>query len=170
MTSGAKKAIVILMAVWIAGCGYQFAGSGPIPGDFRRIHVPVMENRSAETGIETLFTNDLIYEMTRSGRVEITDPQRADAILKGEIRSISSANVAHRTSRTAMERRVTVVVELKLLANNGTLIRQVAGLSDDETYRVTADRERNDLERHNALRQISRRMAESVFLRLTDDF
>jgi len=170
LSKQAARLLMILMTAWIAGCGYKFSGGGTMPGNFKRIHVATMTNRSTEKGVETVFTNDLIYEMTRSGRVDVTDAQRAEATLKGEIRSISIANVARSTARTAVERRITVAMELKLVATDGRVIRHIPDLSDDETFSVAGTRQADDLRRRAALNEISRRMAESVFQRLTEDF
>lgn len=170
MSKRLTTAAAILMAAWIAGCGYKFSGGGPMPGNVKRIHVATMENRTTEVGAETIFTNDLIYEMTRSGRVDVTDPQGAEATLRGTIRSISVANIARSTARTAVERRVTVVMEFKLVARDGRVMRHITDLSDDEAFSVAGDRQANDLRRRNALTEISKRMAESVYQRLTEDF
>ena len=56
---------VMLTAVFFS-CGYHFAGSGSFPAGVSRIFITLLENRSAETGAESIFTSDLIFEFTRN--------------------------------------------------------------------------------------------------------
>ena len=43
----------------LTACGYRFTGGGDLPENVRKISVAVFENRTQETGLETVVTNDL---------------------------------------------------------------------------------------------------------------
>ena len=60
--------IIFLFCVQTTACGYRFAGTGNLPAGVESIFIEVLENRTAETGIENTFTNELIYEFTRTTR------------------------------------------------------------------------------------------------------
>lgn len=66
------------------GCGYSLRTSMP-PG-INSIHVPVLENKTAEPGIEDFITQALTQAVVQSGRVRIAaNAREADASLEGAI-------------------------------------------------------------------------------------
>ena len=81
-------AIILLWSLFSA-CGYRFAGSASLPSGIKTISVKMFENRSAETGVENVITNDLIYEFTRHEQVVLVGADMADAILAGVVKSMS---------------------------------------------------------------------------------
>ena len=70
---------LILLGSFLSACGYRFAGGGSLPSGITSISVEMFENRTGETGVENIITNDLIYEFTRHEQVVVTgsevDPQ-----------------------------------------------------------------------------------------------
>ena len=167
-----RKALWILVLCWttVAACGYRFTGGGDLPEGIRKISVTILENRTQETGLENVVTNDLIYEFTRSGKAEVTDREQADAILSGVIRSMRTATVTHRGEQTALERRVTISVDLKLTDQAGEALWAVKGLSANETYVVESDKLDTEENKREAIAELSKRLAEKVFNRMTGDF
>jgi len=167
-----RKALWILVLCWttVAACGYRFTGGGDLPEGIRKISVTILENRTQETGLENVVTNDLIYEFTRSGKAKVTDREQADAILSGVIRSMRTATVTHRGEQTALERRVTISVDLKLTDQAGQVLWAVKGLSANETYVVESDKLDTEENKREAIAALSKRMAEKVFNRMTGDF
>ena len=75
--------IILFGGLIFTGCGYHFAGEGSLPGNIRSIGVSMLANRTAETGVESIFTNDIIYEITRAKKVLLTSTDQADATLTG---------------------------------------------------------------------------------------
>ena len=50
--------VVCLIVLLLMGCGYHFAGTGSqAPGDIKSIAVDVLQNNTAEIGLESVFTN-----------------------------------------------------------------------------------------------------------------
>ena len=73
-----------LAAVALGGCGYSFRTS--LPPGIQSIHVPVLENRTQEPGIEDFITQALTQAVVQSGRVRIArNAQDADAVLEGAV-------------------------------------------------------------------------------------
>ena len=164
--------LVGFLAVTLTACGYHFAGSGDFPAGVSRVFIPILENRSAETGAESILTNDLIYEFTRSRKESLAqDRSSADGILTGTIVSLSVENIARATVSTAVERRVTGTLRLRLEALDGRLLWASGNLVEQQAYLVAAGNttatERN---KAAAVATVSRKLAESAFNRLTDDF
>ena len=73
-----------LASIALGGCGYSFRTS--LPPGIQSIHVPVLENRTQEPGIEDFMTQALTQAVIQSGRVRLArNAQDADAVLEGAV-------------------------------------------------------------------------------------
>jgi outer membrane lipopolysaccharide assembly protein LptE/RlpB len=162
--------IVFFVATFFYACGYKFVGSGSLPSGIKRIHVAMLENHSADTGVENVLTNDLIYEFVRSGDAVVSDRESADAVLTGKIVSISSGAIAHTTTDVSSQRRVTVRVDLQLIDSHGEVVWQRDGFSAEEAYEVAVNKLDTEQNRKDAIGILSKRLAEKIYGGLTEDF
>ena len=168
-----RRAIVVLAVfVVLAGCGYDFKGAGlTAPVDVRTIAVTILENRTSESGIETVFTGDLTYEFTRSKVLRVGDKNTADAVLSGSIASLTVDTISHTASYASDERRVTVTLNLALRRADGKVIWSDTALSDREVFRVdSSDKLETQSKRRAAIETISERLAEKIHNRILHDF
>lgn len=156
----------------LAGCGYRFTGSGSFPDGVNHVFVEVLENQSSESGIETTVTRNMVNEFTlREKETFVGDINEADAILSGTVSRIAFHTISAKGKDSARERRVTVVVNLKLTDKEGGSVLWAAnGLSDNEAYEVVDDKNTTETNKRNAIGRASRRIAERALNRLTDDF
>lgn len=124
-------------------------------------------NRTAETGLEHIFTNAVIYEFTRSNIVELVEEGQAEAFLSGSIQSLQVDTASRASVRTSTEMRITVNGQAKLSRVDGKTIWEGNGISVYETYLLSGDVEANKREK---LKEISKRFAEKIFQQMTMDF
>ena len=167
------KNIWLLSLSWllVISCGYRFGEQGGFPGDTEFLFVKVLENKTQETGVENIVTAALLSELTlRKTNNLASGLGNADAVLSGVVEEVAIRTIATRTRDTAAERRVTVTVALKLTKQDGNVVWSTQSLSENEGYTVDADNERTDQNRRDAIRVLSRRMAEKAVNRLSDDF
>jgi len=164
--------IIFLFLMIFSACGYRFTGGGDFPAGIRSVCVSTLENRTSETGAENIFTNDLIYEVTRDNKVILTTKNKADALLSGIIKSISIQTISRKEaySSISLERRVTVTIDLKLTSTDGRAIWSAKGVSANEAYDVMPDKLATEQNRWNAISALSKRLAERLYARITDDF
>ena len=159
------------VALFAAGCGYRFGGEGAFPGGAKRLFVAVLENRSIDTGLESVMTNDLIYEITRTRTNAYTGERAlADAVMSGTIQETRTVAVSRLSSDVALRRRVTAYVDLRLTDREGNVVWKVRRLSANQEYDVVNDPAVTDQNRRNALRSMSSKFAEKVVIRLTEEF
>lgn len=151
------------------GCAYKFAGGGDLPASAKRVSISVLENKTAESGIENIITNDIIYEFTRNGKV-VAKKDDADAYLTGTIESAGDEAISHKGDHTSLERRVKVVLDLKLKDKNGNIIWTGKNIAADQAFAVRADKIETEKEKRAAVAVLSKRLAENVYNRLTDNF
>lgn len=161
--------IAAVLSLLLYSCGYRLAGSGELPSSVEKVSISVLENKSAESGVETIITNDIIYEFTRHGK-PIADKEEADAFLSGVIESISDVSISRSSTITSLERQVTVVISLKLKDKTGNIIWTVSNISDYQAFSVFPDKLATENEMRKAIDILSKRLAEKIYNKLTDNF
>ena len=162
--------IIFLFLMIISACGYKFTGGGSFPAGIKSICVVTLQNRTSETGAENIFTNDLIYEVTRDNKVVLTNKDKAEALLSGVIKSMNIKTISHKGTHSSLERRVTITVDVKLTDPNGTVIWYANDVSANEAYDVMSDKLATEQKKRNAISALSKRLAEKLYARITDDF
>ena len=171
MNNSKFSVIIVLIAVLCGACGYRFAEEGGFPGDTDRLFVKVLENQTQETGVENIVTAALLSELTLRKTDELASGiDDADVVLSGVVNQVTIRTISVSKPDVADERRVTVTVDLKLTKKDGSIVWAAKGLSDFEAYRVDTDKERTDANRRNAIRMVSKRIAEKTVNRFSDDF
>lgn len=161
---------IILFWLLFSACGYQFTGGRNLPSGITSISIEMFKNRTAETGVETIITNDLIYEFTRHEQVVVTRSDKADAILTGVVKSISKRTISHKGEYTSDERRVKLKLDLQLTDKSGGVIWSAKDISDNEAYKVSSTKQVTERNKKVAIKKLSKRLSENIFNRLTADF
>lgn len=166
-----RLAVALVLASMTGACGYRFAGGGGFPGDAQTVFVSVLENRTAETGLEIPMTNDLIYEITRTKDGGYArDSAIADATLSGVIQSLRTVTISRQSTQVSLRRRVTAYVDLVLTDREGRTLWKVRRLSARQEYDVSENKAVSEANRKAALASMSSKFAEKVILRLTEEF
>jgi len=141
-----------------------------LPEGIKSLFIKILENRTSETGAENIFTNDLIYEVTSHGNVVLAGESSADGILSGIIKSMRIDAISHRDTYSSLERRVIISIDLKLTDRTGRAIWSAKDISENEDYIVSSDKQTTERHRREAIIILSKRLAEKVYNRLTDNF
>ena len=163
--------LVVFVCLFASSCGYRFPGSGDLPAGVNRIFVTTLENRTRETGMETTITNDLIFQLIQNRKDAVASRKdEADAVLSGVVDSIRTETVVRATERNPLERRVTITVSLKLVTPDGSVVWHGNGISENETYKVADDDLETESNKKVAISVSSKRLAERVYDRMTDNF
>lgn len=161
---------VVILSV--AGCGYHFAGTGgQAPGNINSIAVDNLQNRTAEGGIETIFTNAIINEFIRWKRLEVRPRREADAVMGGSVARISTSVASRRAAKTTLTTRVTVTLSLTLTdVDTEEILWQNRSLSYYEEYVETGDALTTRRLRTEAIRRIAVWLAEKIHQDIFEEF
>ncbi|MBM3779401.1 MAG: hypothetical protein FJW23_14385 [Acidimicrobiia bacterium] len=82
--------VVVATLACLPGCGYALAGQGSfLPVDITSVGVPILGNRSTFFDVEQVLTEKLRTELIGRGRYRVIPDAAGDAVLAGEISSIS---------------------------------------------------------------------------------
>ena len=168
---GAWWAIGVLLTL-LTNCGYHFADSGSLPAGVSRVFITILDNRTAETGLESTITSDLIFEFTRNRKESVVQERSAaDAVLVGTITSLAVQNISRIDVITAAERQVTGIMNLRLESPTGDIIWSSGSIVERQTFTViNADKVATDENKSDAIAALSKKLAESAYNRMTDDF
>jgi hypothetical protein len=157
---------------FISGCGYGFRGTvNNLPPDIQGIYIPVFLNETIEPGIEIVFANALIYEFNRSRVLEVVSESQAQAQIIGKIRSIAIDPVIYATLTQALQRRVTVTLEISCRrSDNQKVLWQDQNLSRYEVYSVTTDPNQTERNKQDALKKIAQDLSERIHNSILENF
>lgn len=169
--NGRPWRIVLCLAVVLAAsaCNYRFGGYREGQAGIETVNIPPFENRTRQIGIETLFTNELVYEVGRGDRIALAAPARADAVVYGVIKDLDTDTIARQNLNISLERRVYVTVELTAKNRQGKTFWSYK-LRENEVYFVEPDKVSTEANLRGALAEISRRIAEKFHYRFTQAF
>jgi hypothetical protein len=158
-----KPFVFLLIAGWLtASCAYRFSGADAPPFGIRRISVAMFENKTSETGIESIFARDLINELARDSRLTISRTEKADAFFSGVIKSLSIESVSREKSYVSLERRLIARVDIRLADKNGKILWAGENLWAGEVYQVTPNKRDTEQNLREAIILLSRKMAQNV--------
>jgi|JFJP01.1.fsa_nt_gi outer membrane lipopolysaccharide assembly protein LptE/RlpB len=165
-----KNFIIICLFSFIVACGYQFEGGGYINKDVTRVAVKVLGNKSAETGADVIFTNALIREILQKTDTKVVDEATATAVIEGTIKAITFSSLSRATVESVTERRVSAVMDFKMVSKDGEVIWSAMDLRSNESYNASQDRAADESNKGTALEKIAVRSAERVVSRMLSNF
>jgi hypothetical protein len=167
-----KYTILLLIGLFpvLWSCSYRFSGSGSLPSGITRLYISVIENRTSEAGIEKYITDGLINEFIQRRKDVLSKQEEAEGILSGSIDYIQDTSIAHSSQSKSTQSRVVLGLTLKLVDQKGKIIWAVNGINANQAYNVTNDKTLTEQNKKNAIQILSKRLAEKVYNRLTDDF
>jgi hypothetical protein len=157
----------------ISGCGgYGFRGTvNNLPSDIKTVSIPVFINESIEPGVEIVFANALIYEFNRSQTLQVVSESEAQAQINGKIRSISIDPVIYANLTQALERRVTITLEISCQrSDNQKVLWQNQSLSRYEVYPITADPNQTQRNKEEAIKKIAQDLSERIHNSILENF
>jgi Lipopolysaccharide-assembly len=104
---------IILSLVSFTGCfSYSFTGAS-VPTHLKSIAIPIAEDRSGsgEPGLREMLTNSLIQKFIDDNTLQVTEKNKANAILNCSIISLSDAPTIITGGETVQTRRITISVQ-----------------------------------------------------------
>ncbi|MBC7742831.1 MAG: hypothetical protein H7061_11590 [Bdellovibrionaceae bacterium] len=184
--------VIQFMLLSTSGCAYKLSSrSQLLPGNVKRIQIPLFKNKSVEPGVEVFFTNALKTEALKSSVVSIQDKEnQSEGILQGTIQSIDvvaeesviqAKDTKFLPSETviATQYKVNATIELVLKRKGSTEILWSGIFKQGSNYtapQITLPviNTANSLYNHSAKRQtldaLSKEMMQAAFDRMLENF
>lgn len=134
--------VTILLALITSACGYHTAGKASlIPTEVKTIAIPSFVNQTQTYRIESILTEAVVREFNTRTKFRITsDPDGADAVLRGTVTSTQLAPVTYDSNTgRASSALVTVNMKVLLTAKDGRVLYQNANYVFREQYQVSRE-------------------------------
>ncbi len=164
--------IAVCLLPCLFGCGYHFGGeTDQLPGGVRNLYVAMFDNQTKEAFLENLVTNRVIEKFARTGKIFIVeDKSVADGVLSGVITGYSRNAVAYSDDDSIIEYRsyIDCSAELRRVSDNVVLWK--GAVSWNEEFSSDTDREAQEDNEAQAQEAISKRLADELYARLTENF
>lgn len=110
-----RGAAVLALVLWLPGCGYSLAGRGSfLPESIKIVGVPMFVNNTAVYDVEKRITERVRSEFIGRGKYKVEpNATGVDAVLLGEISSITLAPAAFTEERLASRYILTVTAKIE---------------------------------------------------------
>ncbi|MFC1896449.1 LPS assembly lipoprotein LptE [Thermodesulfobacteriota bacterium] len=159
-----KRWLWIGLFLLAAGCGYRF--STPTEADCphpRLLFIPVFQNRTMESGLGSLVTNEVLAEIEQSNCLGVVERDQSGARVSGWVDSLTESSASRKAGGVSYERRIRLVVQAAVVDSDGRALWPESRLAEDDTYTVAvADKQITDARRRAALARVSRRLANKL--------
>jgi hypothetical protein len=139
--AGLSFVVILIAALTLSGCGYTLAGRGSfLPAYVRVIGIPTFENQSSIFNVEQILTQKVRTEFIGRGRYEVKPTtQGVDAILNGEVSSISIVPVSFSGQQQASRYTISVVAKISLFdTHTNKVLWSNSALQFREDYEATS--------------------------------
>lgn len=177
----AAAAVVALALALLSGCGYALAGRGSfLPDYIRTIGVPLLVNNTSAFDVEQALTQRVREAFIARGRYKVVpDATEADAVLTGEITSISATPSGFNEQQLATRYVVVMVVKLEFRdLRQGRVLWENQALTFREEYDLATAASGSTLgdvgtffgSGSNALERMSQDFAKTVVASILESF
>lgn len=167
------RILLILLALFVAGCGYHVPGSSDswVGGDARLVYVELFENMTAEPYLDNYMTDALVEELSRSRLFELTENvDAAQVLIGGTVDSFSSKAISFSSTDTISDYRATMGITVKLTASGDSQVIWQEKMRRSEDYSAAVNKNLQLEGERLTARQVARRLAEDIRAQLLNNF
>lgn len=156
-----RTAAAVLLLLCGAGCGYhlQPGGETRFSDPSVRMDLPPFLNDSTEPDAGAYVAARLRDELRRSGFRGSFARGSADYLVEGKVREISEDVFSHGTDRFALEKRLSLVVDIRVVeVRGGSVLWKAAGLRETASFFSGPDAQYTQANRRAAFEETARRL------------
>ncbi len=171
-------AIVVCCCFLVSGCGYHLTSETQTPSLVagKTVAIPMWRNKSYRMNLEALVTGSVINEFAMRGGGKVVAEEAADLVLSGAIENYLTTAVSYTSADLIREYRITLTIEAQLTERRSQKVLWKGKLSADQDYPALIDpnvANRIALQQNSedaALREISRKLAQQLFQKMSENF
>jgi outer membrane lipopolysaccharide assembly protein LptE/RlpB len=164
--------LTLCMALMVAACGYNFRGKqNNLPSDVRSVAIPMLENQTGELRIESIFTDEIIFQFTKSQMLRVTSEGQSDALLKVIIKKVETTDVGLSSKSVSTQRRLWVTMSAKLTRRaDGAVLWENRALEQNGTYAVASSQQGTDFNKQTAFKTLAKDVAQTIHDGVLENF
>ncbi|WP_022854924.1 LPS assembly lipoprotein LptE [Thermodesulfobacterium thermophilum] len=161
-----RNLLILWFSFILLGCGYSFY-QRPLylKEDWKTIYIPPWKNYSSETSLGEYLSYYLRHKFAQGQfLLPVYDEDRADLVLKGEIKRVYLDPISYETFLVTKERKISFEGEYQLIERKTGKVILKRPISRYEVYRVAQQQVVNFLDpgREEALKLLSQDLAEII--------
>jgi len=162
----------LFFIIFLGGCGYHFVGEGSsLLKEIHSIAIEYLDNRTFEPGLEAIFTEAIVDEFIKSRLLDVVSKEKADAILRGTIRSFREEVISYDRDDKALEYRIHISLDLVLeKRKTGDVLWKVKNLKHTEEYPVSRNIMATEEAKDRALKKLACDLAERIHDSIIEGF
>jgi len=168
-----KKALLAPLAM-LSACGYALVGrSNSLDPKIHTVEVPAFVNRTTRVGLEQLVTQSVADEVVARGRLKlVSNPNSADAILRGSIDSFGIFPIAFNPQGRATQYQISITAKIELVdhRNEDKVLWKNDQYRFAENYQVNLESTDAFDQETRAIAEIAQRFAETLVTNLLEGF
>ncbi len=162
-------------AALASGCGYSLAGRGSfLPEHIRTIGIPLFSNLSSIPDVDRILTERVRNEFISRGRYRVVaDRTGADAVLVGDITSITFAPAAFTAQQQASRYAFVVTAKIEFTdVKDNKVLWQNPAIQFREEFEVTTTTDASAFLRQNAdaLQRVATEFARAIVSAILEAF
>ncbi len=164
------RRLLICMLVFFSGCGYTTGSL--LSSSYKTLHVTPFQNKVAFIDensqklyvplLETKVRNAIIDRFQLDGHLRLSDSDKSDLVLKGELIAYERDDLRTDTSQNVLEFRLRIVVALTMMDNTtGQIFWQEPSLVGESTFFTSGPQAKSEAQALNdTLTDLARRVVE----------
>jgi outer membrane lipopolysaccharide assembly protein LptE/RlpB len=163
---------LVLLCLLVAACGYRPLGRDMASrfGEGETISIPIFANKTFKSNLENVLLNQLIDEFAKRKHLQIGRGDGTDYTLSGEVLSYTRKEVSYSGADEVTEYRATMVISATLRKNSTRSVLWKGELSWSQDYPSSSDIALLQNNEEAAIREISQRLAQQLYLKMSEDF
>lgn len=172
MKINVMRCLLPLILLLSSGCGYHLpsVGGSPFPGDGNTIKIEPFANRAFKANLESLLANELIDEFGKRGNLVIVTDGNAALVLSGAIASYGISAISYSSVDTVKEYRATMTLDATLRQKSDQKVLWKGNASYSQDFPASANIAFQQNSEDAAIQEISRRICQQLYMKITEDF
>jgi len=177
------RSLTIFLAISAAaclsgGCGYHLTGTMENPSLIagKTIAIPMWRSKTFRPHMETMLTKSLVDEFAlRTGGLVVKE-ENADLVLTGTINSYTEGAISFTSADQVREYRATMKVDATLTEKRSQKVLWRGVVSSSQDYPASIDVNAPNTialqqdSQEGAIKEICRKLAEQIYLKVTENF
>jgi hypothetical protein len=139
-------------------------------GEGKTVTIPIFANKTYKPNLENILLNDLIDEFAKRKGLRIQGMGSSDYTLSGEVLTYGKIAISYTGFDIVKEYRATLTVTATLRNNSNQQVVWRGNLSWSQDFPANSDLAIQQNSEDAAIQEISRRLAQQIYLKLLEDF
>lgn len=164
--------VLIVACAFPSGCGYRTVARDTVSrfGEGKTVSIPLFGNKTYRSNLENILLNNLVDEFSKRRGLTIVERESSDYTLSGEILSYEKTAVSYTGKDIVMEYTVAMSLSATLRKNSTSGIVWRGKLSWSQDFPASSDIALQQNSEDAAIQEICRRLAQQLYLKMSEDF